>query len=306
MDPISDLALFELVVRQGSLTAAARELGVTTPAVSKRLSQLEKRLGVRLLNRTTRQIGVTTEGELYLAQGSRILSDIAELEQTVSSSRAEPAGLLRVNASFGFGRTYITPSISQFVERYPSVEVQLQLTDRPLSLHEQAFDLCIRFGEMPDSRVHARRLVRNRRFVCASPAYLDAHGTPKTPRELAQHKCLVLRENDSAYGTWHFARGKQEETVKVRGPLSSNDGAVVLRWALDGYGIAIRSEWEIERYVGSGDLVKLLPDWSLPNADIFAVYLEGHQLSARLRSFIDFLADSLPRMMGRVASGYIP
>lgn len=299
MDSISDLALFELVTRQGSLTAAARELGVTTPSVSKRLSRLEKRLGVRLLNRTTRQISLTSEGELYLVQGSRILADIAELEQTVTSSRAEPAGLLRVNASFGFGRTHVAPAISQFADRYPAVEIQLQLTDRPMGLPEQAFDVGIRFGGLPDARIHARLLVRNRRIVCATPRYLERHGAPKTPRELAQHRCLVLRENDSAYGTWHFSRGRQEEVVKVRGPLSSNDGAVVLNWALNGNGVAIRSQWEVEPCLRSGALVEILPDWALPSADIFAIYLEHHQHSARLRAFIDFLAESLPKSVAR-------
>ncbi|WP_186108775.1 LysR family transcriptional regulator [Burkholderia gladioli] len=301
MDAISDLALFELVVRQGSLSAAARELGVTPPSVSKRLKQIELRLGVRLLNRTTRQISVTTEGELYLNNGSRILAELAELEQLVSRSRAAPAGLLRVNASFGFGRTWVAAAISEFVARHPSMEIQLQLTDRPLSLQEQAFDVGIRFGDVPEARINARRLLRNRRIVCAAPAYLTRHGTPRTPRELAQHPCLVLRENDSAYGSWHFTRGSQEETVKVRGPLSSNDGAAVLKWALDGHGVTIHSQWEIDALLREGSLMPLLADWSLPNADIYAVYLERNQLSARLRTFIDFLGTRLPQMLGMPA-----
>ncbi|MEK6419040.1 MAG: LysR family transcriptional regulator [Burkholderia gladioli] len=298
MDAISDLALFELVVRQGSLTAAARELGVTPPSVSKRLKQIETRLGVRLLNRTTRQISVTTEGELYLNSGARILAELAELEQQVSRSRAEPAGLLRVNASFGFGRTWVAPAVSEFALRHPSMEIQLQLTDRPLSLQEHAFDVGIRFGDVPEARINARRLVRNRRVVCAAPAYLARRGLPRTPRELAQHACLILRENDSTYGNWHFTRGSQEESIKVRGPLSSNDGAAVLKWALDGHGIAIRSQWETEARLRDGSLVPLLTDWTLPNADIYAVYLERNQLSARLRTFIDFLGERLPQMLG--------
>ncbi len=298
MDAISDLALFELVVRQGSLTAAARELGVTPPSISKRLKQIETRLGVRLLNRTTRQISVTTEGELYLNDGSRILAELGELEQRVSRSRAAPAGLLRVNASFGFGRACVAPAVSEFVARHPSMEIRLQLTDRPLSLQEHAFDVGIRFGDVPEARINARRLVRNRRVVCAAPAYLVRHGLPRTPRELAQHACLILHENDSTYGNWHFTRGSQEETVKVRGPLGSNDGAAVLRWALDGHGVAIRSQWEVEALLKDGTLVPLLTDWALPNADIYAVYLERNQLSARLRTFIDFLGARLPEMLG--------
>ena len=289
MDSVSDLAFFELVMRQGSLTAAARELGVTTPSVSKRLAQIERRLGVRLLNRTTRNISLTTEGDLYLTNGSRILSELAELEQLVTSSRAEPSGLLRVNASFGFGRAHIAPAISAFVERYPTMEIQLHLTDRPVSLQEQAFDIGIRFGDVPDARINARLLVENRRLVCASPAYLKRCGTPKAPRDLAHHDCIVLRENDSAYGNWHFLRGKKSEIVKVRGALSSNDGSAVLRWALEGRGVVVRSEWEIGDALRNGTLELLLGEWALPNADIYAVYLERHRLSPKLRTFIDFL-----------------
>lgn len=299
MDPISDLGFFELVVRQGSLTAAARELGVTPPSVSKRLKQLESRLGVRLLNRTTRRIHPTTEGELYLGKGSQLLAELAELEQQVSSRRAEPAGLLRVNASLGFGRRCIAPAISAFARRHPTVQVQLLLSDRPMSLHEQGVDVVIRFGEVPDARVHVRPLLRNRRIVCASPRYLERRGTPRTAADLARHDCLVLRENEAAYGSWRLKRGRQEQAVKVRGPLSSNDGAVVLGWTVDGHGIAIRSQWEIDPLLRQGLLVEVLPDWSLPDADVCAVYLERHMLSARLRSFLDDLAERLPRLRPR-------
>jgi LysR family transcriptional regulator, transcriptional activator for dmlA len=293
MDGFSDLNLFALVARNRNLAAAARELGVTPPAVSKRLAQLERRLGVRLMNRTTRRLSLTPEGELYLANGSRILDDLSELEQLVARSRAEPTGLLRVNASFGFGRTHIAPAVSEFAERFPSMKIQLQLTERPVSLQEEGFDLGIRFGEVPDARINARLLLKNRRIVCASPAYLKRHGGPSLPHDLTRHSCIVLRENDSAYGTWHFSWGKRAETVKVDGPLSSNDGSIVLEWALNGHGIAVRSQWEIGGHIGRGELVPLLVEWTLPNADIHAVYLERNRLSAKLRTFIEFLGDHL-------------
>lgn len=293
MDGFSDLNLFALVARNRNLAAAARELGVTPPAVSKRLAQLEQRLGVRLMNRTTRRLSLTPEGELYLANGSRILDDLSELEHLVTRSRGEPTGLLRVNASFGFGRTYIAPAVSEFVERFPSMKIQLQLTERPLSLQEEGFDLGIRFGEVPDARINARLLLKNRRIVCASPAYLKRHGQPSVPHDLTRHSCIVLRENDSAYGTWHFSRGKRAETVKVDGSLSSNDGSIVLQWALDGRGIVARSQWEISGHIERGELVPLLVEWALPNADIHAIYLERNRLSAKLRTFVDFLGEYL-------------
>ena len=299
MDGFSDLNLFALVARNRNLAAAARELGVTPPAVSKRLAQLEQRLGVRLMNRTTRRLSLTPEGELYLANGSRILDELSELEQLVTRSRAEPAGLLRVNASFGFGRTHIAPAVSDFVERFPSMKIQLQLTERPLSLQEEGFDLGILFGEVPDARINARLLLKNRRIVCASPAYLKRHGKPSVPHDLTSHACIVLRENDSAYGTWHFSRGKRVETVKVDGALSSNDGGTVLRWALDGRGIVVRSQWEIGGFIERGELAPLLVEWGLPNADIHAIYLERNRLSTKLRTFIDFLGEYLQAALGR-------
>jgi LysR family transcriptional activator of dmlA len=173
------------------------------------------------------------------------------------------------------------------------MEIQLHLTDRPVSLQDQGFDLGIRFGEVPDARINARLLLKNRRLVCASPAYLKRRTVPLAPHDLTQHDCIVLRENESAYGTWHFSRGKKDETVKVSGPLSSNDGSTVLNWALDGRGIVVRSQWEIGEYLKRGKLVPLLEDWALPNADIYAVYLERHRLSAKLRTFIEFVGERL-------------
>jgi DNA-binding transcriptional LysR family regulator len=293
MDGFSDLNLFALVARHRNLAAAARELGVTPPAVSKRLAQLERRLGVRLMNRTTRRLSLTPEGELYLSSGSRILDELTELEQLVARSRGEPTGLLRVNASFGFGRTRIAPAVSEFVARFPAMKIQLQLTDRPMSLQEEGFDIGIRFGEVPDARINARLLLENRRIVCASPAYVARHGKPSVPHDLTRHACIVLRENDSAYGTWHFSRGKRAETIKVDGALSSNDGSVVLQWALEGRGIVVRSQWEIQGHLERGKLVPLLEDWALPNANIHAVYLERNQLSVKLRTFVDFLSEYL-------------
>ena len=293
MDGFSDLNLFALVARHRNLAAAARELGVTPPAVSKRLAQLERRLGVRLMNRTTRRLSLTPEGELYLANGSRILDELSELEQLVTRSRGEPTGLLRVNASFGFGRARIAPAVSDYTARYPAMKIQLHLTDRPMSLQEEGFDVGIRFGEVPDARINARLLLKNRRIVCASPAYVARHGTPAGPHDLAHHACIVLRENDSAYGTWHFSRGKRTETVKVDGPLSSNDGSAVLHWALEGRGVVVRSQWEIDAHLRRGELVPLLEDWLLPDANIHAIYLERNQLSVKLRTFVDFLGEYL-------------
>jgi len=289
MDSISDLAFFVRLVKHGSLSALAREVGVTPPAISTRLAGLEKRLGVRLLNRTTRRLSVTQEGELYLKNGTRLLAELEELDVMVSSSRKTPKGLLRVNTTFGFGRRHIAPAISAFLQKYPEVEVQLVLTDRAVKLADESFDVGIWFGEVQDSRMVARKIAANRRFLCASPAYLARVGAPTTPHDLQRHQCIVLRESDAAYGTWYLSRGRKQETVKVRGPLSSNDGETALIWALDGYGILMRSEWDVQAYLNSGALKLVLPDWSLPVADVYAVYVERMNLSAKVSAFIEFL-----------------
>jgi len=287
----SELGFFVTLVKAGSLTAAARELDVTPPAISKRLAQLEARLGVRLLHRTTRRVSLTHEGEVYFENAKRIIEDIESLENRLSSSRARPHGLLRVNAPLGFGRTYIAPAISEFAKKFADVEVQLTLTDRPLVMADEAIDVGIRFGEVPDSRLIARRIAPNRRLICASRGYLASRGRPQVPDDLARHECLVLRQSEAAHGVWKFTRGHKTFTVKVRGALSSNDGEVVIKWALDGHGIVMRAEWDIAKYLRSGRMELLLEGYDLPPADIYAVYPEKHNLSAKVGVFIDFLIE---------------
>lgn len=289
-DTASELMFFVLLAKLGSLSAAARELDMTPPAATKRLALLEQRLGVRLVNRTTRRISLTSEGQTYLNHAARILAEIREMEDQVTSSRQEPRGVLRVNATLGFGRTVIAPLVSAYARLHPDVEVQLELTDRPVDLVEQGCDLAVRFGAPPDSRLSARRLLSNRRFLCAAPSYLRAHGQPQAPADLAAHRCIIHRQNDEAYGIWRFTRNRQTEVVKVRGALSSNDGDIVLGWALDGHGILIRSEWDLAKYLETGRLQRLLPTFTLAPADLFVYYPSRHHLSARVRTFVDFLA----------------
>jgi DNA-binding transcriptional LysR family regulator len=236
MDGFSDLRFFALLMKEGSLAAAAQQMGLTAPAVSRRLALLEKRLGVRLLHRTTRRMRPTPEGETYLLEGARVLAELDALERTVSGARSTPRGLLRIAATLGFGRLLLAPALSAFARRYPEVELQLHLTDHPVNLVEQGFDAVVRFGELPDSRLTARKLMDNERVLCAAPAYLDAAGEPRMPADLLRHRCIVLREADETYGTWHLSQGDRQETVKVASPLSTNDGGAALAWALDGQG----------------------------------------------------------------------
>ncbi|WP_420992415.1 LysR substrate-binding domain-containing protein [Cupriavidus sp. 30B13] len=302
-DLASELEFFMLLARHGSLSAAARELDLTPPAATKRLALMESRLGVRLVNRTTRSVSLTNEGETYLAYATRILADLREMEDAVSRSGAEPRGLLRINATLGFGRTTIAPLVSDFARRYPGVEVRLEVTDRPVDLVESGFDLAIRFGSLPDNRLNARRVMSNRRFLCASPAYLEKAGTPTTLAELAEHRCIIHTQNDDAHGIWRFAHQGHSEIVKVAGALSSNDGDIVLGWALDGHGILIRSEWDLAKYLESGRLRVVLPDFTLPSADLFVYYPQRRNQTARARAFIDFLVEKFHKPATAAAAG---
>ncbi|EJL85753.1 transcriptional regulator [Herbaspirillum sp. CF444] len=289
----SDLRFFSILAMAGSLSAAARELGLTTAAVSKHLTQMETRAGVPLVNRTTRRMMLTPEGELYLVHARRILDEIDELSELLGSSKRRPEGLLRVNATLGFGRSHVAPVISRFVAEYPQVSVQLQLSVMPPPLTDDSFDVCIRFGEPPDTRVVARRLAANSRLLCAAPDYLKRRGMPLTPHDLTKHNCVGIRQGDEAYGVWRLSIGSgtalKTETVKIRGNLTTNDGEIAVKWALDGHGILMRAEWDIRPYLQDGRLVQVLASWQTPNADIFAVYSQRHQMSNRIRSFVDFI-----------------
>jgi LysR family transcriptional regulator, transcriptional activator for dmlA len=252
---------------------------------------------VTLVNRTTRRMSLTPEGDAVVERARRILGDIEELDRMLSRSTQLPRGLLRVNATLGFGRSHVAPLISRFAQQYPEVEVQLQLSVNPPPLTEDSFDVCVRFGQPPDTRVIARRLAPNRRLLCASPAYLRRHGKPKTPQDLVSHQCIGIRQGDEAYGTWRLATGKgprrRIESVKTRGSLATNDGEIAVRWALDGHGIVMRAEWDVAHHLRDGSLVQVLPQWETPEADIHAVYPQRLQLSSRVRAFVDFLAESL-------------
>ena len=300
----ADLGFFSTLASAGSLSAAARELGVTTPAVSKHLALMESRVGVSLVNRTTRRMGLTPEGELYLEHARRILGEIDDMEELIGVAKAVPKGLLRVNATLGFGRSHVAPLISRFARKHPQVEVQLQLSVNPPPLTDDSFDVCIRFGAPPDARVIARHIAPNRRLLCASPAYLAKRGTPKVPNDLTRHNCIGIRQGEEAYGVWRLTSGRGKtvatEAIKTRGNLMTNDGEIAVNWALDGHGILMRAEWDVERYLRNGRLVQVLPQYYTPDADIYAVYPQRHQLAARVRTFVDLVALSFAQ---QAASG---
>jgi LysR family transcriptional regulator, transcriptional activator for dmlA len=300
----ADLSFFASLVSSGSLSRAAREMNVTTAAVSRRLSQIEQRLGVTLLNRTTRRMSLTAEGETTLKHARNILAQFTDLQRELGASNHEPSGLLRVNATLGFGRSHIAPIVSQFAKQFPQVEVRLQLSADPPPLSEDAFDVCIRFGAPPDARVIAKKLADNRRILCASPAYLVKHGEPRSPSDLAKHQVISIRQGEEAYGTLRLsAAGKSKgslQTIKTRGLLSTNDGSVAVAWGLGGHGIVLRAEWDVRKYLKSGMLIQVLPKFHSPDADIYAITLPQNHHTARVREFVNRVQSELASELMKV------
>lgn len=296
MNNFPDIAFFIELVKHGSLSGLARTWGVTPPAISMRLNQLEKELGVRLLNRSTRQLSLTYEGELYYSRGTTLLADLAELNRDVSGGRDTPKGTLRVNAPLALGRKKIAPIMFDFMSQHPEIQIQLDLTGTPVNQIEQGYDVIIRVGIPPDSRLIARKLVSTRCFLCASPLYLDTAGTPVHPKELLNHQCLILRGPENSH-IWRLSKEDLTESIKVHGDFSCADGEVLMGWGLQGRGIIIASDWYIQGYLKSGRMRLILEDWALPNRDIYAVYPERMHLSAKVTAFISFLSAGLNKSL---------
>jgi DNA-binding transcriptional LysR family regulator len=290
-DSIQEMAVFARVVGAGSLSAAARELGLSPALVSRRLAALESRLGVRLINRTTRSLHLTGDGATYYEACARVLADIEEADATVSAGRVEPRGTLRVALPASFGLQHIAPLIPRFAERYPKVQLALSLSDRTVNLIEEGFDLAVRIAHLEDSSLTARKLAPNRRVVCASPAYLARHGTPRTPDELARHNCLTT--TDFAMNWDYKGPDGKPGSVRVAGRYACDSWEVLREWARAGLGIALKSTWDVHRLLAEGSLVEVCPGYTFhSDVAIYAVYPSRRFLPAKTRVFIEFLAES--------------
>jgi len=285
------MAVFARVVATGSLSAAARELSLSPAMVSRRLAALEARLGVRLVNRTTRSLHLTDEGASYYESCARVLSEIEHANASVSAGRREPQGTLRVALPAAFGNQYVAPLVPQFATLYPAVQLALSLSDRSVNLVEDGFDLAVRIAALADSSLAARKLAPNRRVVCASPEYLRHHGAPTSPAELAQHNCLLASDFG---GTWEYRdTGGKPGSVRVSGRYVCDNWEVLREWALAGLGIALKSTWDVRRHLEDGSLVSLLPGYTFAtDVAIYAVYPHRRHLPAKTRAFIEFLAES--------------
>ncbi|WP_205962446.1 LysR family transcriptional regulator [Paraburkholderia phosphatilytica] len=292
MDNLGDIRLFVEAARLGGLSAAGRRLGLTPAAASARLAKLEAQLKTRLFERTTRQLRLTDEGRLYLAGCEQALQALEDAEAAVQAGQTAVRGKVRISTTSDFGRNLLMHWLDEFNEQYPDVTFGLVLSDSLSNLVQDDIDLAIRFGVPSDSSLVARPLAPNSRVVCASPDYIARRGVPKEPRDLADHDCIVLVTASGAINDWRFTRGSEEQvyTVPLESARDTNDGAVAREWVLRGYGIAVKSMWDVEADLRCDGLKPLLTDWRYPDAPLHALYHRNRFMAPRVRVLLDFLA----------------
>jgi LysR family transcriptional activator of dmlA len=289
---LPDLRLFCVVVRLSSFVASANELGTSPAYVSKRIAILEKVLGAKLLHRSTRHVSMTVEGEAVYRWAREISDNVEQLTEAVSRTHSDPSGLLRVSTSFRLGRGHIGPVLSAFAKQHPSMEISITLVDRHVDMIGEGFDLDIRIGSVPEPHLIAHRIVASKRMLCAAPVYLEQRGYPQTLADLEHHACLVFRERDQTFGLWRFQGNSGLETVRVTGPISSNNNDVIRQCALDGHGIVRVADWDCAAHLASGELVRVLPQYHWP-ADVWAVTTSRLANSAKVRVCVEYLQEQL-------------
>jgi DNA-binding transcriptional LysR family regulator len=289
MDKLKQMAAFVDAVDKGSLARAALEQQITPVMLGRRIDMLEKRLGVKLMHRTTRHLALTEQGAVFLEYCRKLLADVDFAETIVSEGRHKATGHLIVSAPAAFGRLHVAPHAPAFVAANPKVQISFNLTDHVVDLVREGYELGIRIGGVIDPSFVAVKLATNRRVVCATPDYLERNGVPRTLEDLASHNCLAFNLQGGQQRGWYFQRGGKPVTVKVGGNLDCNDGELLHRWASEGLGLAWRSTWEIQAQLAAGELVTVLDDFALPDYDITAVYAHQRHLPAKVRFFIDSL-----------------
>lgn len=288
MDHFKQISTFVEVAAKGSLSAAARAEGIAPAMIGRRLDALEERLGVKLLQRSTRKIALTNEGIAFLEDCQRILADLEDAESAVSERSARASGHLLISAPAGFGRQHVAPLIPSFLAEHRDVAVTLNLNDRVVDLIGEGIDVAIRIAALSDSSLIGVKLADNKRVVVAAPAYIKKYGVPASLDDLAKHNCLAISSEGSQRG-WTFRQAGKNVTLKVTGNMVCNDGAVLHDWALSGKGLAWRSMWEVGSAIESGQLVTVLDEFAAPGNDIYAVFAQRRHLPLRIRAFVDFL-----------------
>ena len=288
MGQFRQISTFVEVVARGSLSAAARAEGIAPAMIGRRLDALEARLGVKLLQRTTRKLVLTDEGAAFLEHCQRILSELEDAESAVAERSAKASGHLLVSAPAGFGRQHVAPLLPSFLAEHREVTLNLNLNDRVVDVVGEGVDVAIRIASLSDSSLVGVKLADNQRVLVASPAYLKRHGAPNSLSDLARHNCLAISSEGSQRG-WSFRENGKIVTLKVAGNMVCNDGAVLHDWALDGKGLAWRSMWEVGAEIDAGRLATVLDQFAAPGNEIYAVFAQRRRLPLRIRAFVDFL-----------------
>lgn len=289
MDRFASMQAFVRVVESGSFSRAAERLGVTRAAISKQVRQLEEHLGVRLLNRTTRQVALTETGASFYERATAILDDMTEAELAASRLNEEPRGILKIAAPMSFGTLHLADAVGDFMTRWPDVTVQLSLNDRFVDLIEEGFDVGVRIGKLTDSSLIARKIAPMPIVLCAAPDYVASRGAPASPEELRDHHCLHYG-NLEAGGSWKLSdQSGTIRNVTIASRICVNNGDVLRTVALAGQGIALLPSFLIGDDIDSGDLVRILPDYAAPEASLYAIYPPNRYLAAKVRVFIDHL-----------------
>ncbi|MEO8385465.1 MAG: LysR family transcriptional regulator [Betaproteobacteria bacterium] len=292
MDTPGEMRAFVRSVELGGFSAAARDLDLTPSALSKLVTRLEDRLGVRLMNRTTRKLALTAEGDAYFTSAKRILIEIEEAEEEVTRFSKSPKGLLRVNTGVAFGLHQLAPALPRFLERYPEMEIDININDRVIDLVEEGVDVAIRSGVLRDSSLTARKICDMQRVICASPAYLKKHGTPRTQLDLLNHNCISISAAPQLR-RWPFATPNGIETIEVKGNVSANNAETLLQLAATGVGIIRLSDVIVSDGIRAGWLKPILTDVHhrepLP---LSALYLPGKHKSPRVAAFVNFLVET--------------
>ena len=291
-DRLSEIATFVEVARQRSFVRAAEHLQVNVSAVSRAVAALETRLGVRLLQRSTRRVGLTEAGGAHLPRCEALLAELAEAEAAVSARHSALQGSLRVSGPSGLGLVHLVPLLPDFLRRHPQLALDFDMSNRFVDLIEEGYDLAIRVGTLRDSRLAARRLGSNRRVLVAAPAYLREHGAPKHPRNIAAHSCLILDLGLHAE-TWNLVDRNARHGVRVAGPLRSNNAIAVRDASVAGLGIALLPRFAVLDELASGRLIQVLPRWTTAEQGIYAVYPSHRLIPAKVRAFVDFLDERL-------------
>lgn len=296
MDRWSEMALFVQVAESGSLSRAADALGLSNAAASRHLSALEERLGARLVERNTRRLYLTETGREFLRRSRAILADLAEAESAVNAAVLNPTGTLRVTASLSFAMHHVAPLLPEYTRRYPEVTVHVETANRYLDIIDNNIDVAIRTREFePDSNITIRRLAETRRILAASPGYLSRMGQPRQLEDLASHHVLIYTYANNPYEL-RFSRGDETSSISVKPLLESNDGQVLRAAALGGLGILVQPTYILYDDIVAGRLVPVLDDWDLPRLTVNLAYASRKHLSAKVRTFIDFMAEHFARM----------